>query len=880
MSQKISEAPFVDSGTLGAPEPIANSNLVVMKFGGTSVSNADNWQRITALLRNRLADGLRPVVVHSAIGKVTSDLEEILATAVTSDPAEQLEALRQQHYALAKELGLDGPALLDDLLLELERLVAGIRLVREVSPRIHAHVVALGELMATAMGAAYLKKADFDVYLQDVREILISEDRVDRSTAQNYVSATCRYEVDPDLDRQFAEKGTVILTQGFIARNPQNETVLLGREGSDTSAAYLAAILQARRLEIWTDVPGIFTADPRLVPSARLLIELLYDEAQELASSGSKVLHPRCLAPLRKHSIPLFVRSTEAPQIQGTIVSAVTHETEPQVKGISTRSGVTLISMESTAMWHEVGFLASAFTCFAKHGVSIDLVSTSETNVTVSIDIEEGLVADDVQQALISDLESICRVRVIDNCATIGLVGRKIRTFLPTLSPALSVFEEERIHLVSQAANDLNFSFVIDQEQATKLITKFHASVIRKTGSGTTLGPSWEELFRDEATIVETAEPWWLTKRDHLLRIGGEQLNTFVYDIDSIRDAADGLRKLESVDRILYAVKANFNEDIIRTLAAAGVDFDCVSPGEVRHLQSVLPDLDRTRLLYTPNFAPREEYEWAVREGLQVTLDNLYPLQAWPEVFDGQKLFIRLDPGTGRGHHEHVKTAGIHSKFGIPRFEIDELIRLLKTANADVIGIHAHSGSGILDPDNWRSVAAELIKVAERFPNVDVIDLGGGLGVPEKTGDAQFDLSALDETLGAIKAAYPKYRLWLEPGRYLVSQAGVLLSRVTQTKGKGDMRYVGIGTGMNALIRPALYGAYHEIVNLSRVHDAATESVTVVGPICETGDKLGSDRLLPPSTENDVILIANAGAYGRVMSSRYNLREVPPEISI
>jgi diaminopimelate decarboxylase/aspartate kinase len=607
---------------------------------------------------------------------------------------------------------------------------------------------------------------------------------------------------------------------------------------------------------------------------------LQYDEAQELASSGSKVLHPRCLAPLRKHRIPLFVRSTEAPQIQGTTVSAVTHESMPQVKGISTRSGVTLISMESTSMWHEVGFLAKAFACFAQHGVSIDLVSTSETNVTVSIDIEEGLVADDVQDALLTDLEAICRVRVIENCATIGLVGRKIRTFLPTLSPALSVFEEERIHLVSQAANDLNFSFVIDQEQAARLITKFHASVIRKTDDGTTLGPSWEELFRDEAAIVESAEPWWLRKRDDLLQLGNEQLNTFVYDIDSIRSAAEGIKSLKSVDRILYAVKANFNDDVIRTLADAGVDFDCVSPGEVRHLQTVLPDLDKKRLLYTPNFAPREEYEWAVGEGLQVTLDNLYPLQAWPQVFDGQKLFIRLDPGTGRGHHEHVKTAGIHSKFGIPRFEIDDLIKLLKKANADVIGIHAHSGSGILDPDNWRSVAAELIKVAERFPNVDVIDLGGGLGVPEKTGDAQFDLKALDDTLGAIKKAYPKYRLWLEPGRYLVSQAGVLLSRITQTKGKGDMRYIGIGTGMNALIRPALYGAYHEIVNLSRVHDAATESVTVVDPICETGYKLGSDRLLPPSKENDVILIANAGAYGRVMSSRYNLREVPPEITI
>jgi diaminopimelate decarboxylase/aspartate kinase len=880
MSQGIVEAPFVDSDALGAPQQIANSDLVVMKFGGTTVASADNWKKISCLIRNRLEGGLRPVVVHSAIAKATSDLEKILATAVAEDPVVQLEALKQQHYALADALQLDGPALLDDYLQEVERLVAGILLVREVSPRIHAHVVGLGELMATALGAAYLTKEGFDVHLQDVREILRAEDRVDRSPAQNYVSATCSYDVDPDLDKKLLQKGAVILTQGFIASNAQNETVLLGREGSDTSAAYLAAILQARRLEIWTDVPGIFTADPRLVPSARLLIELQYDEAQELASSGSKVLHPRCLSPLRKHSIPLFVRSTEAPHIRGTTVSAVTHETEPQVKGISTRSGVTLVSMESTSMWHEVGFLAKAFACFARHGVSVDLVSTSETNVTVSIDIEEGLVADEVREALVNDLEAICRVKVIENCATIGLVGRKIRTFLPTLSPALSVFEEERIHLVSQAANDLNFSFVIDQEQAPRLITKFHTSVIRKTGSGTTLGPSWEELFRDEAAILESVEPWWLKKRDKLLELGNQQLNAFVYDTESIRAAAAGLQDLGSVDRILYAVKANVNDDVIRTLAETGVDFDCVSPGEVKHLQEVLPDLDKTRLLYTPNFAPRDEYAWALSEGLQVTLDNLYPLQAWPEIFAGQRLFIRLDTGTGRGHHEHVKTAGIHSKFGIPRFEIDDLIRLLKDANADVIGIHAHSGSGILDPDNWRSVAAELVKVAGRFPNVEVIDLGGGLGVPEKTGDAQFDLKALDETLGAVKKAYPKYRLWLEPGRYLVSQAGVLLSRVTQTKGKGDMRYIGIGTGMNALIRPALYGAYHEIVNLSRVHDAATESVTVVGPICETGDKLGSDRLLPPSEENDVILIANAGAYGRVMSSSYNLREVPPEISI
>jgi len=386
--------------------------------------------------------------------------------------------------------------------------------------------------------------------------------------------------------------------------------------------------------------------------------------------------------------------------------------------------------------------------------------------------------------------------------------------------------------------------------------------------------------IRREPATVESAAPWWLAKRDRLLEICGEHRNAYVYDLDSVRTAARGILALESVERVLYAMKANFNVDIIRALADTGVDFDCVSPGEVQHLQAVLPGLGLERLLFTPNFAPREEYAWALDAGLQLTLDNLYPLRAWPELFAGQELIIRLDPGTGRGHHEHVKTAGAQSKFGIPRGEIDELIRLLDKAKATVIGIHAHSGSGILDPGNWRSVAAELIKVAERFPHVDIIDVGGGFGVPEKTGDAPFDLQALDQTLNGIRSAYPKYRLWLEPGRYLVAQAGVLLSRVTQTKGKGDMRYVGIGTGMNALIRPALYDAWHEIVNLTRAYEPATESVTIVGPICETGDRFGSDRLLPPSAEDDVILIANAGAYCRVMSSSYNLRDVPPEISI
>jgi diaminopimelate decarboxylase/aspartate kinase len=490
------------------------------------------------------------------------------------------------------------------------------------------------------------------------------------------------------------------------------------------------------------------------------------------------------------------------------------------------------------------------------------------------------MLPDDVEESLVHDLEKLCRVNVISNCSAVSLVGRKIRTIMPRLGPALEVFEEERIHLMSQAANDLNLSFVVDKQQGPRLVGKLHASIIRKTGASHVFGPSWERLFAGDEPIARAADTWWMKKRAKLLELGETEANAYVYDRDSVIEAATNLTGLKNVDRILYAVKANFNEELIRAIDTCGVDFECVSPGEVEWVEKVIPGLEPDRILFTPNFAPREEYAWALERGLQVTLDNLFPLQAWPEIFQGRKLFVRIDPGQGRGHHEHVKTAGVHSKFGVPRFEVAELKRLMADAGAEVVGIHAHSGSGILDPNNWRTVAGELVQIAEQFPAVETIDLGGGLGVPDKPGDIPIDLATVDATLAEIKEAYPQYRLWLEPGRYIVARAGVLLTRVTQTKGKGEMRYIGVGTGMNSLVRPALYGAYHEIVNLTRADQAPSETVTIVGPICETGDRLGSDRLMPPTEEGDVILIANAGAYGYVMSSKYNMREVAREIVI
>jgi diaminopimelate decarboxylase/aspartate kinase len=222
----------------------------------------------------------------------------------------------------------------------------------------------------------------------------------------------------------------------------------------------------------------------------------------------------------------------------------------------------------------------------------------------------------------------------------------------------------------------------------------------------------------------------------------------------------------------------------------------------------------------------------------------------------------------------------VHSKFGVPLYEMDELEKLVAASGARIVGLHAHTGSGVFTVDNWQSVGDTLTTLTQRFPHVRTIDLGGGLGVPERLGQQGVVLAEFGAALAALKAAHPQLTFWIEPGRYLVAEAGVLLAQVTQLKGKGEVQYVGVATGMNSLIRPALYGAHHEILNLTRLDELATETVNVVGPICESGDQLGLDRLLPPTQEGDILLIATAGAYGRAMSSTYNLREPAREFVI
>ncbi|HET9767508.1 MAG TPA: bifunctional aspartate kinase/diaminopimelate decarboxylase, partial [Thermoanaerobaculia bacterium] len=563
--------------------------------------------------------------------------------------------------------------------------------------------------------------------------------------------------------------------------------------------------------------------------------------------------------------------------VPGTEVSAQGGGATPRVKAVSCRSQVMLLSLETAGMWQRVGFLAELFARIARHGLSVDLVSTAEANVTVSFDAAPGPVDAGRLQRLAGELAELGRPRVLGPCAAVTLVGRQIRSILHRLGPLLEAFEEQPVHLVTQAATDLNLTFVVDDEQAVRLVRELHALLLRRQGEDELLGPTWEELRGETRPashgVGVASQSWWRQKREELLAVAAEAAPVYVYDRGSLEGAVDQLASLPALDRVLYSVKANPYPGVLRVFHAAGLGFECVSPGELAHVLGLFPDLAPERVLFTPNFAPRTEYDDAFARDVRVTLDNLWPLQRWPQTFAGRDFFLRLDPGRGRGHHRHVRTAGTHSKFGIPLSELDEAATAVREVGARVVGLHAHVGSGILDPEAWREVAARLLPAAERFPDVEVLDLGGGLGVGELPQDRPLDLARLGAALAEVKAAFPRYRLWLEPGRFLVARAGVLLARVTQLKGKGESLYVGIETGMNSLVRPALYGAYHEIVNLTRLEDPPQQVADVVGPICESGDVIGAERRLPATEEGDVLLIANAGAYGRAMSSWYNLRE-------
>ena len=590
---------------------------------------------------------------------------------------------------------------------------------------------------------------------------------------------------------------------------------------------------------------------------------------------GARVLHPRCLGPVARAGIPVTLYRMEDPDRPGTRIES-TDEDHPAVTAVTCRSGVTLVTLSTLEMWEAPGFLARAFAPFEELDISIDLVATSQSAVSVTLDKIPGGIHGTAFTRLIERLESMGKVEVVQPCGVVSVVGRRIRAALHELGPAMEVFAERPVRLVSDSSEDLNLSFVVDEGHTSALTIRLHERLFPAQGGGPRFGPTWEVL---EGTDRRTtaAPSWWRGRADELVGLVADGRARYVYHLPTVARLARSLRSsLESVERIYYSMKANPHRRILETVAREGFGIECVSAAEVLWAREVLGP--RVPLLFTPNFCPMPEYATALEAGAEVTVDGPEPFDLDPATFRGARIGVRIDPGRGLGHHSKVFTAGALAKFGHPREALQQLIDAAQRAGATIVGLHSHVGSGILDPAAWSVTGRLLTPLLEELSGIEWIDLGGGLGVQERPGQVALNLEEVERTLSKLRQDLGNTEIRLEPGRYLSSEAGVLLAPVTQVRRKGDVTFVGCATGMNSFLRPALYGAWHGIHNLSRLGDPPAGYCNVVGPICETSDVLGSDRLLPETHPGDVLLLENAGAYGAVMTSRYNLRDPAEEI--
>lgn len=850
---------------------------IVLKFGGTSVSRRHRWDTIGKLAKKRAEEtGSRVLVVVSALSGVTNELTAIADGA--PDSRDRVAALVERHEGFLEELGL-GREVLAERLAALQGLLDDARAAGRPLDW-QAEVLGQGELLSSTLGAAYLRASGLDMGWMDARQWLDAmPPQPNQSDWSQRLSVNCQWRADAEWMQRFRAQPTrLLITQGFISRHADGGTAILGRGGSDTSAAYFGALLGASRVEIWTDVPGMFSANPKDVPDARLLTRLDYYEAQEIATTGAKVLHPRSIKPCRDAGVPMAILDTERPELPGTSIDGNAAPV-PGVKAISRRNGIVLVSMEGIGMWQQVGFLADVFGLFKKHGLSVDLIGSAETNVTVSLDPSENLVNTDVLAALSADLSQICKVKVIVPCAAITLVGLGMRSLLHKLSDVWATFGRERVHMISQSSNDLNLTFVIDEADADGLLPILHAELIDSGAMPVeeteVFGPRWREIA---GSVRPRGTPWWRGQRAHLLQLADAGTPRYVYHLPTVRARARALAAIKPIDQRYYAIKANSHPAILQLLEAEGFGLECVSHGELKHVFQHLPELSPKRVLFTPSFCPRSEYEAAFALGVTVTIDNVEALQRWPDLFRNRELWLRVDLGRGEGHHAKVRTGGKESKFGLPIARVDEFVRAATELGSRVVGLHAHLGSGVETAQHWRLMCDELAGFARRIGSVQTIDIGGGLPIPYAAEDEPFDLDAWAEGLAEVKALHPAFRLAIEPGRYLVAESGVLLTHATQVVEKDGVRRVGLDAGMNALMRPALYDAWHDIENLSRQGGYAEAAFDVVGPICESSDVFGKRRKLPVSTApDDVMLIADAGAYGYVMANTYNQRLLPRE---
>jgi diaminopimelate decarboxylase len=345
-------------------------------------------------------------------------------------------------------------------------------------------------------------------------------------------------------------------------------------------------------------------------------------------------------------------------------------------------------------------------------------------------------------------------------------------------------------------------------------------------------------------------------------------------------------KKFYPKTHVNFACKANTNLAILRILEQEGAGIDAVSTGEI-HL-ALKAGFSPNRILYTANNFSEDELKYAVEKKVMINLDDVSQVKKLARIGKPEVVSFRVNPEIGAGHHEHCITAGKNVKFGIIERDIANAYSTAKEEGFEKFGIHMHIGSGILTTDPFKLALKKLMEIVgsltENGFNFEFIDIGGGFGVPYK-GEKELDIEKTAKIItdefkeGCIKYGLGEPNLYIEPGRYLVCDSTILLTRVNTVK-RAYKNFVGVDAGFNVLIRPAFYGSYHEVVVANKFGEKAVEKYDIAGPLCESGDILAKDRMLPKIEENDVLAIMNAGAYGFSMSSDYNSRPRPAEVLI
>ena len=367
----------------------------------------------------------------------------------------------------------------------------------------------------------------------------------------------------------------------------------------------------------------------------------------------------------------------------------------------------------------------------------------------------------------------------------------------------------------------------------------------------------------------------------------------YVYNEEIIR------KSMETVEGVItkypytanYSVKANTNIEILKLALDEGLNCDAMSPGEISLLLKA--GFPPEKIFFVSNNVSAEEMQFAIDKGVMVSLDSLDQLDRFGQINPGGRCAVRINPGVGAGHLEKVVTAGKKTKFAIAEEDIDKIFEIADKYDLKIVGINQHIGSGFLDPTPYIDAVTNLLRIADRFENLEFIDFGGGYGIPyhklddEKPFPMEDFKTKLEPVLDEFVGRYGKAPLFKsEPGRYCVAEGSVILSRVQAIKTNSGIKYVGCDTGMNTLIRPAMYDSYHdiEVIRNGKVVDrdgnADMETVNVSGPICETGDLIAKGRLLPKAQTGDLLAILDTGAYGYSMASSYNSRPRPAEVMI